>query len=311
VHTSTWMPAAVQTMLDEELGPGWLQRTGDADAWKTVLSIEDGRVWELKRGMKYWAFRYLVEQARGRWGEEWGKARHLVAAGPLLDPEVLTLGFARRFATYKRADLVLRQEERLLDLISDARRPVQFVFAGKAHPADDDGKRILQRIYKMSHDPRSAGRFAFVQDYEMHIARALFQAVDVWLNVPRVPREASGTSGMKAALSLVPQLGTLDGWWAEGFTGDNGWAITPPPDLDDPDEWDWEHMFALLENDVVPSFYERNAAGVPENWVKVMKHSLWVAGRDFTSSRMLRDYASDYYVPAMGSGIEGDDPPIA
>lgn len=310
VHTWTWMPADVQAMLDDELGAGWQNRTGEADAWKAVLDIDDERVWELKRTMKYWGFRYLVEQARGRWGEVWGKARHLVAAGPLLDPEVLTLGFARRFATYKRADLLLRQEERLLDLISDARRPVQFVFAGKAHPADDDGKRILQRIYRMSHDPRSAGRFAFVQDYEMHIARALFHAVDVWLNVPRVPREASGTSGMKAALSLVPQLGTLDGWWAEGFTGDNGWAIAPPPDPDDPDEWDWEHMFALLENDVVPSYYERNSAGVPESWVKVMKHSLWVAGRDFTTSRMLRDYASDYYVPAMGGGLEGDDPPV-
>lgn len=309
VHTWTWMPAAVQALLDDELGAGWADRTGDEKAWKAVLDIDDARAWHVKQRMKYWAFRFLVEQARRRWGDVWGKARHLVASGPLLDPEVLTLGFARRFATYKRADLLLRDEERLLDLISDARRPVQFVFAGKAHPADDEGKRILQRIYKMSHDPRSAGRFAFVQDYEMHVARALFQAVDVWLNVPRVPREASGTSGMKAALSLVPQLGTLDGWWAEGFTGENGWAIAPPPDPDDPDEWDWEHFFRLVEDDVVPSFYDRRADGVPTAWTRRMKHSLWVAGRDFTTGRMLQDYAREYYVPATQGSLEGDDPP--
>jgi starch phosphorylase len=309
VHTWTWMPPSVQTMLDEELGDWWVQRIQDPEVWDRVLDIADAKVWHVKQRMKYHAFRFLVEKARERWRDVWGKARHLVASGPLLDPEVLTLGFARRFATYKRADLILRHEERLLDLISDARRPVQFVFAGKAHPADEHGKRILQSIYKMSHSPRSGGRIAFVQDYEMHLARALFQGVDVWLNVPRVPREASGTSGMKAALSLVPQLGTLDGWWAEGFTGENGWAITPPPDPDDPDEWDWDHFFGLVEDDVVPAFYDRDENGVPARWTRSMKHSLWVAGRDFTTARMLRDYASEYYLPAMEGSLEGDDPP--
>lgn len=309
VHTWTWMPPAVQGMLDDELGEWWTHRVEIPDAWDKVLSIPAPEVWHVRQRMKHRAFRFLVEQARDRWRGVWGKARHLVASGPLLDPEVLTLGFARRFATYKRADLLLRDEERLLDLITDARRPVQIIFSGKAHPADEDGKRILQRIYKLSHDPRSAGRVAFVQDYEMHVARWLLRAVDVWLNLPRVPREASGTSGMKAGLNLVPQLGTMDGWWAEGYTGKNGWAIPLAPDLDDADEWDWSHTFDLLENDVVPLFYERTQEDVPMGWVDMMKQALWVAGRDFTTGRMLREYATKYYVPALSGDAEGDDPP--
>jgi starch phosphorylase len=309
VHAWTWMSGAVQTLLDEELGEWWTHRVEDPEVWDRVLSIEDDRVWHVHQRIKWRAFRFLVEQARRRWRDVWGKARHLVAAGPLLDPEVLTLGFARRFATYKRADLLLRDEERLLALITDRRRPVQIIFAGKAHPADDEGKRILQRIYRLSHEPRSAGRVAFVQDYDMHVARALLGGVDVWLNLPRVPKEASGTSGMKAALNLVPQLGTLDGWWAEGYTGDNGWAIPVAPDLDAADEWDWNHLFGLLEDEIVPTFNDRDDSGVPRRWVGKMKHALWVAGREFTTDRMLRDYATEYYVPAMNGALAGDDPP--
>ncbi len=308
VHTWTWMSRPVQNLLDDELGEWWTHRVEKPDVWDKVLAMPAEEVWRVRQDMKRRAFRFLVEQARGRWQGVWGKARHPVASGPLLDPEVLTLGFARRFATYKRADLLVRDEERLLDLLTDARRPVQIIFSGKAHPADDHGKRILQRIYKLSHDPRSAGRVAFVQDYEMHVAKCLFRGVDVWLNLPKVPREASGTSGMKAALNFAPQFGTTDGWWAEGYNGKNGWAIPLAPDLDDPDEWDWQHTFELLENDVVPLFYERTADGIPMGWVDMMKQALWIAGRDFTTGRMLRDYATKYYVPAMAGG-EGDDPP--
>lgn len=309
VHTWTWMSRPVQNLLDDQLGEWWIRRVEQPEAWDKVLAMPSDVVWRVRQEMKRRAFRFLVEQARHRWQGVWGKARHLVASGPLLDPEVLTLGFARRFATYKRADLLVREEERLLDLITDARRPVQIIFSGKAHPADEEGKRILQRIYKLSHDPRSAGRVAFVQDYEMHVAKWLFRAVDVWLNLPKVPREASGTSGMKAALNFVPQFGTMDGWWAEGYNGGNGWAIPLAPDLGDPDEWDWNHTFDLLENDVVPLFYERTNDGIPGGWVDMMKQALWIAGRDFTTGRMLRDYATKYYVAAM-AGDGGDDPPV-
>jgi starch phosphorylase len=309
VHRWTWMSPEIQTLLDQELGEWWTHRVDEPELWDRVLDIDDTLLWELHQRLKRQSFRFLTEEARRRWRDVWGKARHLVASGPLLDPEVLTLGFARRFATYKRADLLLRQEERLLDMITDERRPVQIVFAGKAHPADDAGKRILQRIYRLSHDARSAGRVAFVQDYEMHVARALFAGVDVWLNVPRVPKEASGTSGMKAALNLVPQLGTRDGWWAEGYTGDNGWMIPAAPDPEDPDEWDWDQLFLLLENEVVPTYHDRGRDGIPRSWARIMKHALWIAGRDFTTDRMLRDYTDRYYGPAWTASLEGDDPP--
>jgi starch phosphorylase len=311
VHRWTWMAPEVQELLDRELGEWWAHRVDEPEVWDRVLDIDDSEIWHLHQHMKWKSHRFLIEEARDRWREVWGQHRHLVASGPLLDPEVLTLGFARRFATYKRADLLLRHEERLLDLITDARRPVQLIFAGKAHPADDAGKTALQRVYRLSHDPRSEGRVAFVQDYAMHVARALFSGVDVWLNVPRVPKEASGTSGMKAGLNLVPQLGTLDGWWAEGFDGENGWAIPAAPDPDDPDEWDWEQLFSLLENDVVPRYHDRDADGVPHAWVRMMKRALWVSGRTFATDRMVRDYAERYYLPAWSAGIEGDDPPIA
>lgn len=309
VHAWTWMSETVQELLDGQLGPWWTHRVDDPAEWDRVLEIDDRLVWEAHADMKRRALRFLVEQARLRWHREGGKLRHLVASGPLLNPEAFTIGFARRFATYKRADLLLRREERLFGLLSDVRRPVQIVFSGKAHPADDEGKRILQRIYRLTHDPRTAGRVAFVPDYEMHVARSLVQGVDLWLNTPRVPNEASGTSGMKAALNLVPQLGTLDGWWEEGHTGDNGWAIPRAPDPDDPDEWDCDQLFALLEDEVLPRYHDRDDAGVPRGWVRMMKHALWIAGRDFTTSRMVRDYAERYYLPMLTGAGEEDDPP--
>jgi starch phosphorylase len=309
VHRSTWMSWRVQRLLDGSLGTGWESRMEEPGLWDQVLSLDDAHVWEVHRRLKLQSFRFIQEQARRRWKDRWPGAGHLAAAGPLLDPEALTLGFARRFAKYKRADLLLRVEARLIRLVTNPYRPVQVIFAGKAHPADDDGKRILQRVYRLARDPRVEGRIAFLEDYEMHLAHALYEGVDLWLNVPRVPMEASGTSGMKAALNMVPQLGTLDGWWAEGFTGINGWAISTAPDPDDPDEWDWDQLFTLLEDTVVPLFHDRDQRGIPVQWVQRMKHALWVAGRQFTTDRMLKEYANRYYVPAMSGEDDGGSPP--
>jgi starch phosphorylase len=259
---------------------------------------------------------FIREEARRRWHERWQQeVAHLAGAGVLLSSDALTIGFARRFATYKRADLIFRDVARLRRLLVDPRRPVQLVFAGKAHPADEPGKQMLQRVYSFTRDPQFEGRVAFLEDYEMHLAHRLVQGVDLWLNLPRSPLEASGTSGMKAGLNGIPQLGTLDGWWVEGFTGLNGWAIPLARPEEDADAADAEHLYALLEREVVPLFYERDERGLPLGWIERMKHALHVTGARFTARRAVQQYVKDYYAPAMqaelGAVVPHDDPPTA
>ncbi len=310
VHLSSWMAHHYMELLDAHFGNGWEGRMSDPAFWDEMLELDDRRVWDTHIHLKKTLLDFCREQARIRWRTLWKEAAHLVGAGTLLSPEPLTIGFARRFATYKRADLLFRNEERLRRLLTDPRRPVQIVFAGKAHPADDEAKRMLQRVWGATRDPRFEGRIAFVEDYEMHVAHRLVQGVDVWLNLPRAPMEASGTSGMKAALNCVPQISTLDGWWAEAFNGENGWAIPLAAGNDDEvDAKDHEALFHLLEREVVPSFYDRDEDGVPRDWVARMKQALRVAGAGFTAGRMVREYARDYYVPALEGSLEGEDPP--
>jgi starch phosphorylase len=228
----------------------------------------------------------------------------------LLGPEPLTIGFARRFATYKRASLLFQDEARLRRLLTDPHRPVQLVFAGKAHPADDHGKAVLQRVWKASREAQFEGRIAFVEDYDVHVAHRLVQGVDLWMNLPRVPMEACGTSGMKAALNFVPQLSTLDGWWAEGFNGDNGWAIPKSgAEGEELDEADHEALFTLLEREVVPTYYARDERDLPTEWIAMMKQAAIVAGKTFTTARMVMDYTERFYAPALRGITEGDDPP--
>ena len=224
-------------------------------------------------------------------------------------PTALTIGFARRFATYKRANLIFRDLDRLRRLLVDPWRPVQIIFAGKAHPADNPGKEVLQSVYQFTRDPEFEGRVAFLEDYDMHLAHLLVQGVDLWLNLPRVPLEASGTSGMKAGLNGVPQLGTLDGWWQEAYDGLSGWAIAPAGETEDADAADAERFYRLLEDHVIPLYYTRNAAGVPHGWVEKMRHAMRLAGRRFTARRMVQDYVQEYYAPAIRGEAAGDDPP--
>jgi glycogen phosphorylase len=224
---------------------------------------------------------------------------------------VLTIGFARRFATYKRADLMFRDMDRLRALLVNVQRPVQIVFAGKAHPADGPGKEVLQAVYKFTRDPSLEGRVAFIEDYDMHVGRRLTQGVDLWMNLPRVPLEASGTSGMKAALNGVPQLSTLDGWWPEAYDGRNGWAIptASQADPDAVDSADASQLYALLEQQVVPRFYERDARGIPLGWTAMMKHAMCTAAQQFTAERMVQQYAAEYYAPIATGSAAPDDPP--
>lgn len=309
VHLTSWMAWRMMDLLDDHLGAGWAGKMTDEEFWKGVLSIEDQALCSAHGRLKGYLFSFLREQARKRWREEWEESMHLVGAGTLLDPSALTLGFARRFATYKRADLIFRDEERLLKLLTNPWRPVQIVFAGKAHPADDAGKKMLQRVYSYTRDPRFEGRIAFLQDYDLNSADRLVQGVDVWLNLPVIPMEASGTSGMKAALNAIPQVSTLDGWWAEGFTGLNGWALPVSTGYPDPDAADAENLYSLLERKVVPLYYEKEKGGESEGWVLRMKHALYTAGARFTAGRMVREYTEKSYIPSSRGSLEGDDPP--
>jgi starch phosphorylase len=310
VHLPTWMSREFMELLDEVLGSRWERELVDVEAWEAVRDLDDARVWEIHNTLKKKLLGFCREQARDRWRTLWKEAAHLVGAGTLLAPEPLTIGFARRFATYKRGALLFRDEERLSRLLSDLRKPVQIVFAGKAHPADDQGKMVLQRVWRSTRDARFAGRIAFVEDYDMHVAHRLVQGVDVWLNLPRVPLEASGTSGMKAALNGVPQLSTVDGWWAEGYNGENGWAIPlSEGEPDQVDEHDHRVLFDLLERKIVPEYYDRDEHGIPRAWVRRMKECVIKAGQVFTTGRMVREYTTKYYAAALTGRVDHDDPP--
>ena len=212
-------------MLDHHLGSAWRDTHDDPAVWERVLELPDEDLWADRRALRNYLFAFIRERARQRWTQEQVSAARVVAAGTLLDPAALTVGFVRRFTGYKRPELIFHDADRLARILNAPKAPVQIVFAGKAHPADDVGKHHLQRAFKRALDPMFGGRIAFVDDYDLHVAHFLVQGCDVWLNTPRKPLEASGTSGMKASLNGVPHLSIGDGWWAEGFTGTNGWLI--------------------------------------------------------------------------------------
>jgi len=312
VHLGTWMARPIRNLIAEALGegPDWETRVDSRTIAEAARGLDDDRLWAVHEGLRYLLFHYIREEARHRWRDYWKDPAKLAGSGALLSPNVLTLGFARRFATYKRADLLFRDPERLRRLLTNPRRPVQIIFAGKAHPADEPGKRVLQRIFMAAQDATFEGRIAFLEDYEIHLAQRMVAGVDAWVNLPRVPLEACGTSGMKAALNGVPQLSTLDGWWAEGFTGENGWAIPlAPPDVD-PEPSDMENLFRILENEVVPRYYDRLPGKSSAAWVHMMKSALAVTVERFTTRQMLQNYVTNYYVPAaVGGAVPGEPPP--
>jgi|CXWL01.1.fsa_nt_gi starch phosphorylase len=310
VHLATWMANPMLRLLDIHLAPDWSERLDEAETWDAVLGLDARELWHTHEELKSSLLRYIREEARRRWTGNWHEAAQVVAAGTLLDPHAFTIGFARRFATYKRANLLFRDIDRLKALLTDQRRPVQLVIAGKAHPQDTPGKEVLQELYHFARDPMFEGRVAFLEGYDMHLAHVLVQGVDLWLNVPRVPLEASGTSGMKAALNGVPQLSTLDGWWEEGYTGRNGWAIPKAAADEDADLADAEQLYRLLTEEVVPLWYDRDEHGIPRGWVQRMKSAIQVAGRRFSARRMLQDYANSYYAPILRGDPFPDDPPL-
>jgi len=266
-----------------------------------VLGIPDEELWAVRRALRQYLFTFVRERARQRWTVERVGTPRIVAAGTLLEPEALTIGFARRFAGYKRPELVFHDPERLARILNAAERPVQIIFAGKAHPADDIGKHHLQQVYRHALDPMFGGRVAFVDDYDLHVAHFLAQGCDVWLNNPRKPLEASGTSGMKAAVNGVPHLSIGDGWWAEGFSGTNGWLIDGgvTDNYADVDAADAAALYRLLEDQVVPAFYDRDKVGIPRRWLRTVKESIRSVTPRFSARRMVKEYVEGMYAPAL------------
>jgi starch phosphorylase len=314
VHLATWMANPVMGALDRHLGADWGERRTDPALWEQLATLDPEALWAVHRELKEILMRFIREDARRRFADDWKDATQVVGAGTLLDPDAFTIGFARRFATYKRANLIFSDPERLHRLLVNVRRPVQIIVSGKAHPADSPGKQVLQDVYRFTHDPFYEGRVAFLEDYGMHPAHLLVQGVDLWLNLPRVPLEASGTSGMKAGLNGVPHLSTCDGWWEEGYDGTNGWILPRAAEdlpVEEADEADAEMLYRLLENEIVPLYYARNNRDLPLGWIERMRHAIRVAASRFTADRMVRQYAEEFYVPAM-QGMKGaDDPPTA
>ncbi|MEQ1758139.1 MAG: alpha-glucan family phosphorylase [Vicinamibacterales bacterium] len=307
VHAPTWISAEIDALLRTYVGDDWRERHDDPAIAEAIAAIPDAALWAARQTLRMWLHNFIGERARDRWTNG-AAASRIVAAGTMFDQRTLTIGFARRFTGYKRPELIFLDPARLARILNAPGRNVQIVFAGKAHPADDGGKHHLQRIYKRALDPTFGGRVAFIEGYDLHVAHFLVQGCDVWLNTPRKPLEASGTSGMKAAINGTPNLSIGDGWWAEGYNGANGWLIEGRADPNDHGAQDWadaQAIYTLLEQQVVPAFYERDATGVPRRWVETVRQSIMSVLPRFTTRRMVKEYARRMYVPALGGAHAG------
>lgn len=302
VHTANWMARRLRLLLELHFGEGWMERLDEAELWEKLDSLPDTALWQVHQHLKRKMNFYLRERVRDRWTMGGFHPVQVVSAGVMLNPYVLTIGFARRFATYKRASLILSDVDRLLRIINRPNMPVQIVFAGKAHPADEPGKQLIQKIYRTVKRAETGGRLVFVEDYDMNLARYLVQGVDVWLNTPRRPMEASGTSGMKAGLNGALNLSVLDGWWREAYNGKNGWSIGEDKQWDLPeaqDQADAQDLYNKLENEIIPLYYDRDINDVPLDWVRRMKESVKTVAPQFSTRRMVKEYAERLYSKAL------------
>jgi starch phosphorylase len=310
VHIPTWIGGPMRDLLDRRLGAGWADSATDPATWEPVADIPAEELWAARRAQRA----ELIELVRERSvTDRLGRGdtpEYVRAAAEGLDPDALTLGFARRVATYKRLGLLVGSVDRALELLGDDERPVQLILAGKAHPRDDEGKRLIQRLFEMKSHLQVARRIVYLDDYDLKLGAAMTRGCDVWVNIPRPPLEASGTSGMKSAINAGLQLGVLDGWWPEAYDGSNGWPITGEVDPDHGAQ-DWRHaaeLYRLVTDEVVPTFYERDAGGLPQAWLAMVRSSLRTIGPRFGAGRMLEDYAGRIYqsrqVVAADAGLE-------
>lgn len=300
-HTLTWLAPEMRNLFDHYLGQGWESNISDPGIWQRVDEIPDREIWEVHAKLK----ENMLQFARNRLKEQRTRNQETVdrinEVETYLKPDVLTIGFARRFATYKRAGLLFRDKEQLDALVNDSRYPVQFIFAGKAHPADEAGRELIKLINEIAEEERFRGKIIFLENYDINVSRYLLQGVDVWLNTPRRPLEASGTSGMKAAVNGVLNCSVLDGWWPEAYNGKNGFAVGADwnfPDDDTQDLYDFNSLYAVLKQVIIPTYYNQ-AAKVPRKWICLIKESIKTIAPYFSTERMVKEYTEKYYLPAV------------
>jgi starch phosphorylase len=306
IHTRSWLSHEMGELFTRYLGPRFVEKPADHSVWERVETIPPVELWrthEVRRERLVFFVRNRLKTQLTRQG---AGASVVQAAEEVLNPEVLTIGFSRRFATYKRAGLLFQQPDRLIRLLNNRERPVQIIFAGKAHPQDTPAKEIIKSVIRFASDPRIRNRLVFLEDYDINVGRYLVQGVDVWLNTPRRPQEASGTSGMKAAANGGLNVSILDGWWCEGYAPDTGWAIGSGEvykNAEEQDQFECEALYNLLENEIVPLFYERDKGGLPRGWIDMMKSSMRKLGATFNTARMIEEYAERFYLPAHHAGV--------
>ncbi|HYP13665.1 MAG TPA: alpha-glucan family phosphorylase [Bryobacteraceae bacterium] len=303
VHVPSWLSPQMSRLYDRHLGTGWQQSSGDARTWEHIEEIDDGELWETHLSLKLRLIEFVRRRALEQSARRDESKDVLHKMSRVLSPDALTIGFARRFATYKRAGLILADIEMLASMINDPKRPVQFVFAGKAHPRDEPGKQVLQQIAALMRDSQFADRFVFIEDYDINVGRHFVQGVDVWLNNPRRPLEASGTSGQKVVLNGGLNLSVLDGWWAEAYDGLNGFSIgkgRTHSNADVHDRRDGDDLYRTLREEVIPLYYQRDKDGLPRGWIRRMKRTIRTLGWRFNADRMVMDYTLKCYVPAAG-----------
>ncbi len=303
VHAPTWVADDIGLLNDRYLGPNWREDPDCQRTWGQVSNIPDAELWRTHERLRARLIDFARARLRRQLEAQGARRKELQHADEVLNPEALTIGFARRFATYKRANLLLKEQDKLLRLIVDKKRPIQFIFAGKAHPADNGGKQLIKDLIALCRTAECRFNLVFIEDYDMEVAQHMISGCDVWLNNPRRPLEACGTSGMKAMLNGVLQFSTLDGWWDEAYKPDNslGWAIGKGEEYNDPDYQDFveiQTLYNVLEHEIIPEFYERGHGGLPRAWIKRMKQALVELGPEFNSHRMVSDYVSKTYVPA-------------
>jgi starch phosphorylase len=303
VHVPSWLAPQMFRLYDRHLGTGWHMQSGEPHIWEGIENVDDGELWETHLSLKSRLIEFVRSRASEQAARRGESLESLARCSRTLSPDALTIGFARRFATYKRANLILADIEKLAALTTDPKRPLQFVFSGKAHPLDEPGKRVLQQIVQLMQDHKFCDNFVFVEDYDINVGRHLVQGVDVWLNNPRRPLEASGTSGQKVVLNGGLNLSVLDGWWAEAYDGLNGFAIGTGrthsnPDLHD--ARDSDDLYRVLREEVIPLYFQRDRDGLPRGWIKRMKRTIRTLGWRFNADRMVMDYTQKCYVPAAG-----------